>query len=85
VTFLSVSTKILNYSARLLPKSLLFLEEWPQMTGKKPKEAYIFRDKKMETKVETLLLMIFSFQKGKNKIYIEKKNKILHLQIIRYY
>ncbi len=55
------------------------------MTGKKPKEAYIFRDKKMETKVETLLLMIFSFQKGKNKIYIEKKNKILHLQIIRYY
>jgi hypothetical protein len=85
VTFLSVSTKISNYSARLLPKSLLFLEELPQTTEKKLKEAYIFRDKKMETKVETLLLMIFSFQKGKNKIYIVKKNKILHLQIIRYY
>ena len=55
------------------------------MKGRKHKEVSIFQDRKMETKVETLLLMIFNSQKEKKQIYIEKKNRILHLQIIRYY
>jgi hypothetical protein len=55
------------------------------MKERKHKEVSIFHDKKTETKVETLLLMIFNFQKEKKQIYIEKKNRILHQQIIRYY
>lgn len=55
------------------------------MKERKHKEVSIFHDKKTETKVETLLLMIFNSQKEKKQIYIEKKNRILHYQIIRYY
>lgn len=55
------------------------------MKERKHKEVSIFHDKKTETKVETLLLMIFNSQKEKKQIYIEKKNRILHQQIIRYY
>ena len=55
------------------------------MKERKHKEVSIFLDKKTEIKVETLLLMIFNSQKEKKQIYIEKKNRILHLQIIRYY
>lgn len=55
------------------------------MKERKHKEVSIFHDKKTETKVETLLLMIFNSQREKKQIYIEKKNRILHQQIIRYY
>jgi hypothetical protein len=55
------------------------------MKEKKHKEVYIFHEKKMEIRVGIPLLMIFNSQKEKKQIYIEKKNKILHLQIIRYY
>jgi len=41
------------------------------MKERKHKEVSIFHDKKMETKVETLLLMIFNSQKEKRQIYIE--------------
>lgn len=55
------------------------------MRGRKHKEVSIFHARKMETRVGILLLMIFNSQKEKRLIYIEKRNKILHLQIIRYY